>query len=141
MICNLGASSMKYAKSFDVGLVSFIDDCVRSVQNKSTVYITAGLVCIDTGKRKHHATQEYFISTRDRWFPNASAEVAQVCLHRVSIEALSTHCSGPDEEFAFGQRKQRFPFLHYAFLYWGSHTREASLDTKTQVPIWNYVKQ
>lgn len=87
----------------------------------------------------HRTAQEYFDKTRDRWFSDASANIARISLHYMSLGELSKPCQGIYEDKDFDARKKTYPLLEYAYLYWGDHACEAGLHSETQADVFRYV--
>ena len=116
--------------------------------DKATIIaVTAGLVTIDnngkngneTVRLNHQTAQQYFDENRERWFPNASAEIAKTALHYLSLKPLSEPCKNEWEDKDFQMRKVDYPFLEYAYEYWGTHAAEASSDPAVQAAVMQYV--
>ena len=112
--------------------------------DKATILeVTAGMIMIDFDENNvrlnHRTAQEYFDMTRDRWFPAASADMARVSLHYMSLRELSKPCEGIYEDKDFDARRKAYPLLEYASLYWGAHAYEAGLHSETQVDVFKYV--
>lgn len=112
--------------------------------DKATILeVTAGMIMIDFDEKSvrlnHRTAQEYFDKTRDRWFSAASANIARVSLHYMSLGELSKACEGIYEDKEFDDRRKTYPLLEYAYLYWGDHAREAGLHSETQADVFQYV--
>lgn len=112
--------------------------------DKATILeVTAGMIMIDldeTHVRLNHRTaQEYFDKTRDRWFATASADMARVSLHYMSLGELTKPCEGVYEDKDFDGRKKAYPLLEYAYIYWGAHVYEAGPHAETQAAVYQYV--
>lgn len=112
--------------------------------DKGTILeVTAGIIIVDDGEKNvrlnHRTAQEYFDETRDRWFGNASADMARVSLHYMSLGDLTKPCKGIDEDKDFDARKRAYPLLEYAYLYWGDHAYEAAKYLETQAAVLQYV--
>lgn len=112
--------------------------------DKATILeVTAGMITIDFDEKKvrlnHRTAQEYFDKTRNRWFPTASAGMARVSLHYMSLAELAKPCEGIYEDKDFDVRKNAYPLLEYIYLYWGDHAYEAGLHSETQGAIFKYV--
>ena len=112
--------------------------------DKATILeVTAGMIMIDFDEKNvrlnHRTAQEYFDKTRDRWFSTASADMARVSLHYMSLGELTKPCEGIYEDKDFDARKKAYPLLEYACLYWGDHAYEATRDAETQAAAFEYV--
>ena len=116
--------------------------------DKATIIaVTAGLVTIDNNgnngneavRLNHQTAQQYFDENRDRYFPNASAEITKVALHYLSIKELSEPCENEWEDKHFQMRKVNYPFLEYAYEYWGIHAAEAGSDPGAQAAVMKFV--
>ena len=82
----------------------------------------AGLVTVE-GERillVHYTAVTYLDKTREKWFPNAYAKLAETCLTYLLFEAFETGaCTGEMEDLEFEQRNREYPLLGYASLWWG----------------------
>ena len=112
--------------------------------DKATILeVTAGMIMIDSDEKNvrlnHRTAQEYFDKTRDRWFSTASADMARVSLHYMSLGDLTKPCEGIYEDKDFDARKKTYPLIEYAYLYWGDHAYEAGKHAETQVAVFQYV--
>ncbi|KAL2043776.1 hypothetical protein N7G274_003295 [Stereocaulon virgatum] len=116
--------------------------------DKATIIaVTAGLITIDNNgnngneavRLNHQTAQQYFDENRERYFPNASAEITKVALHYLSINELSEPCENEWEDKYFQMRKVDYPFLEYAYEYWGSHAAEADSDPGVQAAVMKFV--
>ncbi|KAK4690730.1 hypothetical protein P7C71_g6128, partial [Lecanoromycetidae sp. Uapishka_2] len=107
------------------------------------IRVTAGLVTIDNPSERvglnHQSAQQYFDEHRDRWFPNVEAEITRVALHYLSLDKLSQPCQGEWEDMDFEDRKRDFPFLVYAYQYWGDHAAEAGSDPAARTAVIRYL--
>ncbi|CAG8909914.1 unnamed protein product [Penicillium egyptiacum] len=88
----------------------------------------AGLVTIDEEsdiiRLYHYTTQEYFDRRRNRWFPEAEAEITQTCVSYLLLRSFeSGPCQTRDE---FDRRLWLNKLYHYSASHWGHHAREAS---------------
>ena len=104
--------------------------------------ITAGLLTIDPDEKAvrlvHFTAQEYFNEKREKWFPNASADIARACLQYLSHEDLLEPCQGIWEDKEFETRKRKHPFLSYAYQHWGDHARIAGSDPATEAAVLHF---
>ena len=112
--------------------------------DKGTILeVTAGMIVVDNDEKSvrlnNHTAQEYFDETRDRWFATASADMARIALHYMSLGDLAKPAEGIYEDKDFDARKRSYPFLEYAYVYWGDHAYEAATDSETQAAIFQYV--
>lgn len=131
----LSLSELLDALAVDLNESGFDEDA--RIDKQTIMDITAGLIIADANEMirlMHHTANEYFDKIRDQWFLDADAEIAGVPLHYLGIEANSKPCNDRNrskEEAQFMPRKQKHPFLHYAYLYWGTHARESGVDNLT----------
>ena len=116
--------------------------------DKATIVsATAGLVTVDNDgmsgneavRLNHFSAQQYFDEHRERWFPQISAEITKVALHYLSIKQLSEPCGNDWEDKHFEMRKIDYPFLEYAYEYWGDHAAEASSDLSAQITVMQFL--
>ena len=112
--------------------------------DKATILeVTAGMVIIDVDEANvrlnHRTAQEYFDKTQDRWFANASANLARISLHYMSLEELAKPCGGLYEDKEFDARKKAYPLIEYAYVFWGDHAHEAEPHPEAQAAVFQYV--
>ena len=112
--------------------------------DKATVLeVTAGMIIIDIDEANvrlnHRTAQEYFDKTRDHWFANASANLARISLHYMSLGELAKPCEGLYEDKEFDARKKAYPLIEYAYVSWGDHAHEAEPHAETQAAAFQYV--
>ncbi|KAL9124402.1 MAG: hypothetical protein Q9217_006264 [Psora testacea] len=99
--------------------------------------VTAGLIMVDREdgdvRLSHYTAQEYFNGPGRKWFSfNVSTEIASVCLRYISSEDLSIPCNSLHEDEEFEDRCRRYPFLRYAYEYWGIHVKESGSGMSTE---------
>ena len=113
-------------------------------RDKATIIrATAGLITIEENEyaavRLNHSTaQQYFNKNRERWFPNASAHIARVSIHYMSLKQLASPSEGDWEDKEFDMRALDYPFLEYAYHYWGDHAGDAMSDPETKAAVINF---
>ena len=112
--------------------------------DKATILeVTAGMIIIDVDEANvrlnHRTAQEYFDKTRDRWFANASANLARISIHYMSLGELAKPCQGLYEDKDFDARKKAYPLIEYVYVFWGDHAREAEPHAETQAAAFQYV--
>lgn len=99
---------------------------------EALLWVTAGLITIDSYEAHvrlvHRTFQEYLEETGPKWFPNAEADMAHICLTYLNFDALSQ----PRKEVENLDTKQ-YPFIAYSSQQWGDHVREAGLDLHTDI--------
>ena len=119
-----------------------------AMYDKATIItVTAGLVTIDNSgmdgneavRPNHLSAQQYFDENRDRWFPDVSAEIARVALHYLSLPRLAKPCDNDWEDKEFEMRRRDYPFLEYAYPFWGDHVAEADYDPAVHTAVMQYV--
>ncbi|KAL2167850.1 hypothetical protein VTG60DRAFT_717 [Thermothelomyces hinnuleus] len=88
----------------------------------------AGLVTVDKDsdviRLVHQSAYEYFRrqESRARWFADAEARIAEICVTYLSFDAFKEGFCPSDQEFE--ARIQSHPFYSYTARYWGYHVRE-----------------
>ena len=101
---------------------------------------TAGLIQIHGTVNPIHLTAfEYLRDFRDRWFPNASAEMALVCLQYLSQVELREPCQGLREDQEFNDRITKHPLAAYAYQHWGDHAFAAESRSSIHVAIMDFL--
>lgn len=71
----------------------------------------------------HHTTEAYFRQTRDKWFPDAAEEQAEICCKYLCMDAFAAGPCLSDDEWE--ERLAQHPFYIHAALAWGLHARKA----------------
>ncbi|KAK8126836.1 uncharacterized protein PG998_002595 [Apiospora kogelbergensis] len=94
------------------------------------VSICAGLVTVDEQsgiiRLVHYTTQDYFDSTKARWFPDAELEITAICTNYLSFDSFAAgHCE-TDEDVE--KRLAGHHLYDYAAHYWGLHARAANAN-------------
>ena len=119
-----------------------------AIYDKATIItVTAGLVTIDNSgvdgneavRPNHLSAQQYFDENRDRWFPDVSVEIARVALHYLSLPRLAKPCDNDWEDKEFEMRRLDYPFLEYAYPFWGDHVADAGYDPAVHNAVMQYV--
>ncbi|KAH6603497.1 ankyrin repeat [Trichoderma cornu-damae] len=123
---NMTTAEFQHALAVEVGEQKLDEENIASIQD--VVSVCAGLVTVDDESNiirlVHYTTHEYFNQTRNRWFPNAEADIADVCITYLSFSAFEGGpCETADE---FMQRLRSHPLYEYAARNWGHHARRAS---------------
>lgn len=138
----LDLPELEHALAIKLGL----DFSVKDTYDKDTLLeITESLLVVESDDKAvrltHYTAQEYFNDVGRRWLSSdASALIARACLQYFSIEAISKPCS-PDRELEeFETRRRDYPFLTYAYEYWGKHVREAESSPDTLKDALNFLK-
>jgi ankyrin repeat protein len=115
---------LQEALGVEIGEHEFDSDNCPDVDD--IVSVCAGLVTIDQGtnviRLVHYTTQEYFERNHERWFPDAEAMIANVC-----ITYLSCYASRAILHPQLGRHTQHAAsrFYEYAALNWGHHAGRA----------------
>ena len=137
----LSLAELRDALAVDLNKVGFRK---AARPDKATILeVTAGMIIIDIDEANvrlnHRTAQEYFDKTRDRWFANASANLAQISIHYMSLEELAKPCQGLYEDKEFDARKKAYPLIEYVCVFWGDHAHEAESHAETQAAAFEYV--
>ena len=123
-----------------------VDFSVKDTYDKETLLeITESLLFVESDEKAvrltHYTAQEYFNDEGRRWLASdASSLIARACLQYFSIKAISTPCSRDRELEEIKERKQEYPFLKYAYEYWGTHVHEAGSDPDTLKDALKFLK-
>jgi len=136
-------SELQDALAINFNKMGYFNPSAR--RDKATIVrATAGLLTIDENEHaavrlSHGTAQQYFDSKRDHWFPNASAHITRVSLYYLSLKELSSPGEGDWEDKEFEMRGIDYPFLEYAYQYWGDHANEAISDSANQAEVMRFV--
>ncbi|KAK7985527.1 hypothetical protein PG996_005233 [Apiospora saccharicola] len=111
------------------GLVLDLENCPRI---EHLVSVCAGLVTVDEKngiiRLVHYTAQEYFESTKARWFPEMELEMTVICTIYLSFNIFATgHCESDKE---FEERLAEHRLYAYAAQNWGLHARAAKADDR-----------
>lgn len=123
-----------------------VDFTVKDTYDKERLLeITESLLVVESDDRAvrltHYTAQEYFDDAGRRWLsPDASILIARACLQYLSIKVISTPCSRDREMEEIERRKAEYPFLKYAYEYWGRHVQEAGFDPDTMKDALEFLK-
>lgn len=119
------------------------------VDLETLLSVTVGLVMTlvkDEGSKNetrsvhlvHYTLQEYFVSNRERLFPNLQFKMAQMCLSYLTLNDFGSELLSLESKMKLGQRdliEERlndYPFLYYASLYWVFHLRVVQTELVEQ---------
>lgn len=117
----LETDELQHALSVELGELEFLEDNLPDIDDM--VSACCGLVTVDEESHIirliHYTTQEFFDRQGSNIFPDAQAQIANVCATYLSFDEFgSGRCSS---EEGFGQRLTDFPFFGYASAHWGNH--------------------
>ncbi|RWA04227.1 hypothetical protein EKO27_g10877 [Xylaria grammica] len=97
-------------------------------QIKDVVSVCAGLITVDEVssivRLVHYTTQDYFVRTQSKWFPDAQLSITIICITYLSYQSFADGRCG-----TYRRLEKRFrlhPFYDYAARNWGHHGRKAS---------------
>lgn len=117
---------LRHALAVEVGTVELDEDALPEIEDM--VAVCTGLVTIDEQgdiiRLVHYTTQQYFDKNREKWFPNAEADVTTTCITYLSFDVFESGFCPTDQEFE--ERLRLHSLYHYAAHYWGDHARRAT---------------
>ena len=107
----------------------------RLLSREDIILLCAGLVMIDAESEEvrlvHFTTQEFFISQRDRLFPDAKLILASTCIRFLSYSRFrKPRCESRD---AIEEIKKSNPFLEYAATKLGDHAQPVEKQVMSQI--------
>ncbi|RMJ22456.1 Ankyrin repeat protein, partial [Aspergillus sp. HF37] len=119
----LTLTQVQHALGVEIG--SFALDKENLPDIECLISACAGLVAFDEHSHVirlvHYTTKQYFEQTWTRWFPNAHAEIAQICITYLSFDVFETgSCQTQDD---FDIRLGDNPLYEYAAFSWDYHAR------------------
>ncbi|KAF4998533.1 hypothetical protein FDECE_11751 [Fusarium decemcellulare] len=124
----LSVTELQHALAVEVGdrdldetNLPYIEDMVSACVGLVTVDRESDIV-----RLVHRTTQEYFVQTWKRWFPNAENDITATCVTYLSFDTFGRGSCPTDE--AFEQRLEQYPLYDYAARNWGHHARAASAN-------------
>lgn len=113
---------LQHALAVEPGTTQLDEENLPDIQGM--VSACCGLVTIENEssiiRLVHYTTQEYFERTQVKWFPNAEAEIAIVCITYLSFEVFEAGLCRRYKEIS--ERLLSHPFYGYAAQHWGHHT-------------------
>lgn len=117
----LTASELQHALAVEIGSTEFDSDNLPEIDDM--VSACAGLVTVDTESNiirlAHYTAQEYLERTQQDWFPDAEADITEVCVTYLSFSVFE---SGPCPNNGEFQARLRSNLLYdYAAQNWGHH--------------------
>ena len=105
-------------------------DADNTPPRKALLDSCLGLVVIDdetsTIRFMHFTLEEYFRENAGAEFPNGCAFIAETCLTYLNMGELKQPCTDLDH---LQRRKEKYAFLSYAALYWGTYVKQQSSDS------------
>lgn len=120
----LTTSELQHALGVEVGSTELDPDNLPEIED--VISACAGLVTFDKESNVirlvHYTTQEYFDRTRQNWFPDAEADIKEVCITYLSFSVFESGCNQEDE---YRAPLRSNPLYSYAALNWGHHARAA----------------
>jgi ankyrin repeat protein len=124
----LSTVELRHALAVRQGTAKLNEDYLPTTQIIQSV--CAGLVTVDEQsgiiRLVHFTVQEYFTETWTKWFPDAHANIADVCVAYLSFDVFDTGFCDTDD--AFERRLQANPLYDYAARYWGYHASEEPIQ-------------
>ncbi|KAJ2988192.1 hypothetical protein NUW58_g4110 [Xylaria curta] len=115
---------LQHALAVEVGDYQLEEENLSQIED--IVSVCAGLVTIDNESRiirlVHYTTEEYFLRTHNRWFPNAQLDITRTCVTYLSFKAFKSGFCPTDDKFE--ERLHLNPLYDYAAQNWGHHARE-----------------
>ncbi|KAM0461024.1 hypothetical protein ACHAO4_001823 [Trichoderma viride] len=121
----LTTSELQHALAVEIGSTELDQDNLPDVEDM--VSACAGLVTVDKEsdiiRLVHYTTQEYFERTQQDWFPDAEADITEICVTYLSFSVFeSGNCLG---RYEFEARLRSNPLYNYTAHHWGHHARAA----------------
>lgn len=120
----LSTTELQHALGVEMGETELDPDNIPLVED--IVSVCTGLVTVDEEssiiRLVHYTTQEYFERTWKRWFPDAQADITDVCATYLSFSAFESGPCRTDSEFEDRLRSNQL--YDYAARYWGEHACE-----------------
>lgn len=137
----LNLAELQHALAINLD-TAFSDDDIYDEEELLTK--TAGLLILGDNRDvrvSHYTVQEYFMDQGKEWLlKDADKLIARACLHYLSSDDLSTPCNNSQEDEQFEGRQKRWPFMRYAYEYWGTHAMDASPDPETSADALKFLR-
>ncbi|KAL9483571.1 hypothetical protein ACSS6W_002360 [Trichoderma asperelloides] len=119
----LTTSELQHALAVKTGSTELDRDNLPVVEDM--VSACAGLVTVDKESNiirlVHYTTQEYFERTQSDWFPDAEADIMEICVTYLSFSVFDSGCCQDNDEFISRLRSNQL--YDYAAHNWGHHAR------------------
>ncbi|KAI0155915.1 ankyrin repeat-containing domain protein [Pestalotiopsis sp. NC0098] len=126
----LKTSELQHALGVELDELEFFEDNLPDLDDIVTA--CCGLVTVDEESNIirliHYTTQEFFDRRGSEIFPNAQAQIANVCLTYLSFDVFNSgHCNSREE---FEQRLADYPLFDYASGNWGHFALSGQVDSE-----------
>lgn len=127
----LTATQLQHALAINEGDVRLDRSNIRKIE--TILSVCAGLVTLDTQSNivrlAHLTTQEYFRSSRSKYFPDAQADISNACIKYLSFDGSRPH-ENPKPLRYVDKDGNLLSLFTYAGMYWGNHARKASASSQ-----------
>jgi hypothetical protein len=121
----LTTSELQHALAVEVGEPELDKDNLPQIDDM--VSVCCGLVTVDKEssviRLVHYTTQDFFIRTWKRWFPNSETDITNICSTYLAFKVFQNGPCKTDEEF--DERLRSNQLYNYAAQNWGLHARQA----------------
>ena len=100
---------------------------------KALLNCCLGLVAVDdtlTVRFVHFTLEQYFYDNSQAEFPDGYSSIANTCLTYLNFGELRQNC---DDNESLKDIMNRYPFLDYAAIYWGTYVNQQCNDTLTEL--------
>lgn len=126
----LTTSELQHALAVEVDEENLDQDNFTQIEDM--VLVCAGLVTVneESGiiRLVHYTAQEYFERTQKQWFPDAMAEIAEICVTYLSFSIFENGPCQSDAEFEESLMSNQL--YEYASRNWGHYARGTPVETK-----------
>lgn len=124
----LTLTQLQHALGVEIGSSALDEENLPDIE--CLISACAGLVAFDEHSHiirlVHYTTQQYFEQTRNYWFPNAHAEIAQTYITYLNFDSFEKGACQDDDEYE--KRLEENPLYERAALSWDLHTRLQPID-------------
>ncbi|KAH9207677.1 ankyrin repeat protein, partial [Leptodontidium sp. 2 PMI_412] len=131
---------LRHAMAVEIGELELDEENLPKIGD--LVSVCAGLVTVDKTsdivRLVHKTAQEYFEHTQTRWFPDADADIATICVTYLSHSAFEGVGGPKDNDFE--KPLQSNHLFEYAARNWGHHARTRPANSELNMLVLQFLE-
>jgi hypothetical protein len=134
----LSMAELLHALAIEEGEPGFDEDNLED--DSMVISVCAGLVTLDQASNVvrlvHYTLQEYFLRTRDQWFPDGHTILGKACVTYLSYDVFHVGACLFLQEWE--ARERAYPLFPYAAVNWGHHLKRGQdgMESDSQIPAF-----
>lgn len=126
----LTTAELQLALAVEPGQPRLDEDNISRIED--IISVCAGLITVDEEsdivRLVHYTALDYFEQVRVHWFPDAEADITEICLTYISFSEFNSGPCCTDEEYEM--RLLSHQLYSYAACNWGYHARAAATQSR-----------